>query len=369
MASWRLDFEIDPRIEAAETLPSTCYHSTELEACERERIFASSWQLVGRLTALSNPGSFFTTTVAGEPLLLTHGMDGRVRGFHNVCRHRAGPLASGSGTCQRLRCGYHGWTYDLTGRLIGVPDFEGVENFPRDEMGLREVEVAVWESFLFVRLQPVGPGLLDLLGEIPARVAPSRIDEMQWAARRDYVIECNWKVYVDNYVEGYHVPIVHPSLMREIDYSRYRTIPARYSSLQDAPIRTGPEGGGTYRPSEMQGEMLYYWIFPNLMLNLHPDNLSTNLIVPLGPTRTLTIFEWYAHDLDREGQRERIEEVVRLSDEIQQEDIAICEAVQRGLGSRGYHRGRYSPRRENGLHHFHLLWQEWMSREGGAERA
>jgi choline monooxygenase len=369
MATFEFDFEIDPRIAFAETLPSRCYCSQEVYHLEQDRIFASSWQLVGRLASLPSPGSFFTATVAGEPLLLLRSLEGTVRAFYNLCRHRAGPLVIGSGQCERLRCGYHGWTYDLNGRLIGVPDFEGVANFCPNDNGLEEVEVGIWESFLFVRLLPVGPNLPDLLEEIPRRMSPSRIGEMEWVARRDYVIECNWKVYVDNYVEGYHIPIVHPSLLLEIDYSRYRTLPARYASLQDAPIRTGSEAGGSYLPTSNQSEMLYYWIFPNLMLNLHPDNLSTNLILPLGPTRTLTIFEWYAHDPDREGFRDRVEEIVQVSDQIQQEDIRICEAVQQRLGSRAYQRGRYSPRRENGLHHFHQLWSEWMRRpEGGEEQ-
>ena len=363
MATWRFDFEIDPRIEAAETLPALCYRSPEIDESERERIFAASWQLVGRLTSLPYPGSFLTTTVAGEPLVLVRGMDGKVRGFHNVCRHRAGPLASGEGTCERLRCSYHGWTYDLTGRLIGVPDFEGVENFPREEMGLREVELETWESFLFTRLRPVGPSLLELLEEIPARVAGSRIGEMQWVARRDYVIECNWKVYVDNYVEGYHVPIIHPRLMKEIDYQRYRTVTSRYHSLQNAPIRSVSDPTRHYSATESQSDALYFWIFPNLMLNIYPDNFSTNLILPLGPpgtNRTLTIFEWYFDETESESARRRISAAVELSDEIQQEDIAICEAVQRRLGSEYYNRGRYSPEKENGLHHFHSLWEEWM---------
>ncbi|NDD63855.1 MAG: (2Fe-2S)-binding protein [Acidobacteria bacterium] len=362
-----LNFTIDERVEYAETLPSFCYTDPRFLSVEEERVFGGSWQLVGRIDQLPLPGSYITAQLGPEPVVLLRGSDGMVRGFINVCRHRAGPVATGAGRCERLRCGYHGWTYDLNGKLIGLPDFEGAVGLDRDEVTLHPIETAIWEQFIFARLRRQlrrqSPSLPEMLGDIPAAVAGWDVASLRFAGRRDYEIKCNWKVYVDNYVEGYHVPIIHPSLMREIDYRRYRTVTGRFHSRQDAPIRTDDDRSRRYAADERSGEALYFWIFPNLMLNIYPDNLSTNLIVPLGPDRTLTIFEWYFNDIESDEGRAKIAATIDLSDEIQREDIAICEAVQARLHSSFYHRGRYSPVMENGLHHFHSLWLEWMREE------
>lgn len=362
----RLSFRIDERIAHAETLPSSCYTEPEYLKMEEERIFSRTWQLVGRFDQLPEPGSYLSATVGGEPVVIVRDQAGHLRGFINICRHRAGPIATGSGCIERFRCGYHGWTYDLTGRLIGQPDFQEVADFDRETRGLIPIEVTRWEGFIFARLQRFqtnDPTLAEMLGEIASVTSSYALGSMRLAGRRDYTIDCNWKVYVDNYVEGYHVPIIHPSLMREIDYRQYRTITSRYHSRQDAPIRTGEDQRRRYTASGDHTDALYFWIFPNLMLNIYPDNLSTNLIVPLDHERTLTIFEWYFHDIESPSAKERIAATISLSDEIQQEDITICETVQRRLGSRYYDRGRYSPQMENGLHHFHSLWFEWMNRE------
>jgi choline monooxygenase len=184
---------------------------------------------------------------------------------------------------------------------------------------------------------------------------------MRLVERRDYVVACNWKVYVDNYLEGYHIPIVHPALFRELDYASYRTETFEHVSLQLSPLRRGGENRHYAAPEEQAGEALYFWVFPNLALNLYPDSVSTNLIVPLGPEKTLTIFEWFLTDPGRAADREAVRKAVDFSDAIQREDIAICEAVQRGLRSRTYDRGRFSVRRENGVHHFHRLLARFLS--------
>jgi choline monooxygenase len=174
------------------------------------------------------------------------------------------------------------------------------------------------------------------------------------AARKDWTIQCNWKVYVDNYLEGYHIPIVHPGLMQELDYARYHTETKGMYSVQHAPLKESPRGR-LRREKDAPPEAEYFWIFPNLMLNVYPDNFSTNLIIPISHDRTLTIFEWFFPDPNGPGVRETLRQTIEFSDEIQREGIAICEAVQRGLRSRTYQKGRYSVRRESGLHHFHGL--------------
>jgi len=183
---------------------------------------------------------------------------------------------------------------------------------------------------------------------------------MKFSERRDYEIGCNWKVYVDNYLEGYHLPAAHPGLFRELDYAKYRVDTFRYYSSQFAPMRAASGAASDRRYSDPSQGALYFWIFPNLMLNVYPDNMSANIILPLGHDRTLTIFEWFAYPGSSVAP-----ETIAFSDEIQQEDIGICEAVQRGLQSRSYSQGRFSVKRENGVHHFHLLLHEFLARATG----
>jgi choline monooxygenase len=374
--------EVDPQIESAHTLPSRFYTDPAVLESEKSRIFRRSWQLVGTLSQACGQGTngaprticdsetYFAAEVAGEPVVVVRDKAGLLRAFSNVCRHRAGPIAQGCGSKNVLRCGYHGWTYALDGRLIGTPDVEGLEFFDRSTMGMVPLRCETWEQFIFVNFDLQAEPLAAFLGQIPEQSRGFQFAGLELAERRDYVINCNWKVYVDNYLEGYHIPIAHPGLMREIDYSQYRTETFRYYSQQFAPIRAlKPEDAAngrvtrTYAPGTGTGtEALYFWIFPNLMLNIYPDNISTNLIVPLSHDKTLTIFEWFFHDARSVGAQERVKRAIAFSDEVQQEDIGLCQAVQRGLQSATYDRGRYSPKRENGVHHFHLLLGEFLGR-------
>jgi choline monooxygenase len=187
---------------------------------------------------------------------------------------------------------------------------------------------------------------------------------MRLVERREYVIECNWKVYIDNYLEGYHLPIAHPGLFRELDYDAYRVETFRWYSKQHAPIRElkpGEELGRDrryMRSPDGEEDALYYWLFPNTMFNIYQDNLSSNVVLPLGPERTLTIFEWFFAEPGTGEGWESMQQTIAFSDEIQQEDIVLCEQVQRGLRSRAYDTGRFSARRENGVHHFQSLVRE-----------
>lgn len=351
----------EPELARAATPPARYYRDPAVLDAEREQIFARTWQLVGRADQIAAPGDYFTATINAEPIVVARGQDGEVRAFFNVCRHRAGPVASGAGNCRRFQCHYHGWTYALDGRLTGVPEFDGVDCFSQNSMGLAQVSVAIWKHLVFVNLAKTAPPLGEVLAPIPEQIAHLTLDDMRMVERRDYLIDCNWKVYVDNYLEGYHLPSVHPSLHRMLDYGNYRVETFRYCSAQHAPIRMqarGDELGEWYGDDE--NEAYYYWIFPNLMINIYPDNFSTNLIVPVDHKRTLTIFEWYFREWEGEAARERIARMVDFSDRVQQEDIDICVAVQRGLCSRSYDRGRYSVKRENGVHHFHSLLHEYL---------
>ena len=337
----------------ARTLPSRLYTDPAELDLERERVFARTWQLIGREEQVSETGAYFTATIADEPLLVVRGSDGVLRALSNVCRHRAGPVASGHGRCRAFRCGYHGWSYALDGRLLNTPEFEGVEDFDREANPLPSFAVDTWLGLVFANLDPSPSPLRGDLQPIPEALAARDLAGMRLAHRKTWEVGCNWKVYVDNYLEGYHIPIVHPGLMQEIDYARYRTETFEAASEQHSPIRA--ERGGPMRKQRPDDEARFFWIYPNLMLNVYPDNFSTNLIVPLTHDRTLTVFEWYFREPETEATRDKVRQTVAFSDQIQLEDIAICEAVQKGLKSRTYDRGRYSVKRENGVHHFHRL--------------
>ena len=342
----------------ATTIPARWYRDPHLLELESAAVFARTWQPAGHAASVAQPGSYLAAEIAGEPVVVTRAKDGILRAFSNVCRHRASIIAGGHGTANALRCPYHAWTYGLDGRLLGCPEFEGVLDFEKSAVRLPEFRAETWGPYVFVNQDANAPSLADVLGAIPGEVAAlgCPAGQLQFSERRDYTIACNWKVYVDNYLEGYHLPAAHPSLFRELDYANYRVDTHRYYSSQIAPIR--PPAGGV-RQYESDGlSALYYWIFPNFMLNVYPDNLSANIIVPLGPGKTLTIFEWFSYP----GAALK-PETIAFSDEIQQEDIAICESVQKGLHSRTYNTGRFSAKRENGVHHFHLLLHEFLKHE------
>jgi choline monooxygenase len=375
MTTKPLHLGMHEQIECAQTLASRFYTDPAILEIEKQRIFLRTWQLVGTLhqscgevngikRTISDVESYFTADVAGEPVIVIRDKQGELRAFSNVCRHRAGPIALGSGCKNVLRCQYHGWTYTLDGRLIGTPDVDGLEFFDRSAMGMVPLRCETWGQFIFVNFYPQAEPLSAYLGRIPEQAQGFRFDGLEFAERRDYVIDCNWKVYVDNYLEGYHIPIAHPGLMKEIDYAQYRTYTFRYYSQQFAPIRAMKQenaGERLYAPGTGLQEALYFWVFPNLMLNIYPDNISTNVIVPLSHEKTLTIFEWFFHDVGSPKVQERIQRAIAFSDQVQQEDIGLCDHVQKGLRSSTYDRGRYSVKRENGVHHFHMLLNEFLA--------
>ncbi len=356
---------VDGELERAETLPAAWYFDESIQRRETTHIFHRTWQLVAKQSDLPSPGSYFTVELVGEPLLLTRDGSGALHGFYNVCRHRAGPVAVGCGTRKALQCAYHGWIYALDGRLMSAREMDGVERFDLKDFGLVPIQVAEWGPLIFVNLDPSAPAFADEFADIIREVAEKGFDlgRMAPVERRDYDIACNWKVYVDNYLEGYHIPIVHPGLFQELDYDQYEVVTYRRHSKQYAPVRKASGETAAERPygryvdgdASSTAEALYYWIFPNLMLNIYPDNISTNVILPTALDRTLTIFEWFANP---EATVDDMQATIDFSDEIQQEDIFICELVQKGLGSKSYDRGRYSVKRENGVHHFHQLMVE-----------
>jgi choline monooxygenase len=357
-----MTWQFDPRLAHASTLPSRYYFDAAVLAEEHRNVFGRTWQLAGQLEQVREAGQYFTATIANEPVLVVRGNDGVLRAMSNVCRHRAGPVAKGEGKRPVLQCGYHGWTYSLDGRLAVTPEFEDVQDFDRASCVLPQFRVEVWNELVFVNLHRDAESLAEFLGELLADMPRHDYSGFRLGHRKAWEVGCNWKVYVDNYLEGYHIPIVHPGLFRELDYPSYRTETKKSYSIQFAPTKRTMASTGRIRTGGGEDEVRYFWIFPNLMLNVYPDNFSTNVILPMSAGRTVTLFDWYFKDPD--AARQQIDDTVAFSDEIQIEDIEICEAVQRGLGSTTYDSGRYSVKRENGVHHFHGLYLELMSHGG-----
>jgi phenylpropionate dioxygenase-like ring-hydroxylating dioxygenase large terminal subunit len=362
------DFKSNPDLSRASTLPARWYLDPQLLELEKEKIFWRTWQPVGRLDTVQRVGDFFSCEILGEPLVVTHGSDQVLRALSNVCRHRAGVLAVGKGNRRSLQCRYHGWTYSLDGKLFAQPEFEGVNDWNKNEICLPQYRVESWGPFIFTNLASKSVPFSEFLGEIPAEVnrAGFHIDQMHFLERRDYLVNCNWKVYIDNYLEGYHIPIAHPGLFREVDYEQYRVDTYRYYSQAHAPIRKMKDGelagrDRRYVRTEAESKALYYWIFPNWMINIYPDNLQINIILPLSHDKTLTIFEWYFSDPGTPEGWESMQSSIGFADQVQQEDILLCEQVQKGLQSRTYNQGRLSVKRENGVHHFHHLVHEFLT--------
>ena len=357
------DWTIDPDIRRASTLPAEIYSDPRWFDLSRERVFSRSWQLVTHLEALRVPGQTFPFTllegVLDEPLVLTRDAQDQLHCVSNVCTHRGTLVCEHPGVEPALRCRYHGRRFALDGRFLSMPEFNEAEGFPSEADNLAKVPFGIWRKFVFVSLDPAVP-LAQWLAEVEARVSWMPVEQAVFdpSRSRDYLVRANWALYCDNYLEGFHIPYVHASLADALDYGEYRTELFPWSNLQ-----VGVAGGGEdvfdLPPSSPDhGQRIagyYFWLFPNLMLNFYPWGLSINLVRPLGPDRTKVSFLSYVWDpsrLDR-GAGAGL-------DRVEREDEAVVESVQRGVRSRLYHRGRYSPKRETGVHHFHRLLEGFL---------
>jgi choline monooxygenase len=345
----------DALLEEAYTIPSAWYLDERIELLERDQVFGRNWISVGRVDQVAVPGQFFTVELAEEPLVVVRGSDGELRAFYNVCRHHAAAVANvPCGIVQHLRCPYHGWTYGLDGSLKGTPEFAGVCNFDREKNGLVPVRVAVWEQFVFITLNEKAPSLESFLGDLPARVAPLSLSRIHFFERKSYTLACNWKVYVDNYLDGgYHVPHLHKGLNSVLDYKEYTIETSERYSLQSSPMVVSQEHA-SFAATRTGDRAHYYWLYPNFMINVYEGVMDTNLVLPLSPDKCFVQFDFFFADISNSKKKYNTESVA-VSDRVQDEDVDICESVQRGLRSRAYGAGRLSVRREAGEHLFHRL--------------
>jgi choline monooxygenase len=348
-------------LSEASTIPAPFYTDERIAELERQSVFSRTWQWAGRADQVDQPGNFVTFTVAGEPIVVVRGQDKELRAFFNVCRHHAAAVVTQpSGTASILRCPYHGWSYDLNGALKGTPEFQGVCNFDRSQNGLVPIAVDTWENFVFANLDPQAPSLREFLGGLTQRCEPLGLSRLHYVDSRVYELKCNWKVFIDNYLDGgYHVPHLHKGLSSVLEYQQYTIeIEDRYC-LQSSPMTSGSDA--EVSAARRGDRAFYFWQYPNLMINCYEGYMDTNLVIPLTVDRCRVTFDFY---FDKTGgehdsyNRQSIE----VSNRVQMEDAGICEDVQRGLHSRAYRHGRLSVRREAGEHLFHRLLAEDLKR-------
>ncbi|HYD99061.1 MAG TPA: SRPBCC family protein [Alphaproteobacteria bacterium] len=331
----------------AVTLPAAWYSDPQYWERERHAIFAKEWLMLGRESQLAEPGSYIASEVAGWPVFVIRDREGGLRGFHNVCRHRAGPIVwEGQGRCDVLRCRYHGWVYDHEGRLRRTPDFGEAAGFDKADYSLFPIQVASWRGLVFVNLDRNAPPLAEALAGFDAETRGWPLEAYSFHSEVVHEIECNWKTYVDNYQEGYHVPAVHPGLDREIDSKQYEVLLKDRYVVHQAPQRAGAAYTG-----------LWLWRFPTLALNIYETGMNIERMVPLGPNRTRLIYNFFFRDVSAEAEP-AIQASLAISREVTEEDVKICEAVQRNLNAGLYDIGRMSPRHENGVWFFQKLVRE-----------
>jgi choline monooxygenase len=322
---------------AAHTLPAAFYRDPALYERERTHIFAHSWLLIAHESQLPNPGDYVATTAAGYPLIAVRGDDDRLRGFHNVCRHRAGPLAEdGSGSCNRaLVCKYHGWRYALDGRLASARDFGPASDFDIREYGLHALACETWRGFVFVNLALDAAPLETLVRPLAERTGGMPLETLRFARASRHEIRCNWKTYVENYLEGYHVPLVHPPLNAAIDTTLYEVEVDAPVIIHRAPARDGAPMAG-----------LWAWAWPCLGINVYPGGLMMERMWPLDYQRTQLDYVYYFPEGTPDDE---IDRAMASSEQTTREDAWITEAVQRNLNAGIYDTGRLSPKHEGGV--------------------
>jgi choline monooxygenase len=340
------DMEIVP-IERAETIPARWFTSPAMDATDRELVLAKSWQYVGHESQIPNIGDQLVDEILGRPIVIVRNQEQSILCFSNVCRHRGGPIATKSGHSRALRCAYHAWTYNLDGQLIGAPKFDGAQNFNKHECTLPRYRIESYEGFLFVNVSGDAPPLVEHLKGISDTIKPIDLRSMRFFKRVVYPVKANWKVYIDNYMEGYHILPIHPGLAKILDVAGYTTTIDQHRVLQYGPL------AGDDNPYHTSGAAYYYQVFPNLMLNILPGRVQMNSILPVDADNCLTIFDFFYSETDSAQLAIKSKDDLEISDVVQQEDIQICERVQKGLKSGTYNKGRICPSEELGVWAFH----------------
>ena len=351
-------FDINPDISQANTLSSEFYTDERYFHESKEKIFARSWQFVGTTDEIDNLKPFtILENFLDEPILITKSGE-NLNCLSNVCTHRGKILIENECQANGIRCGYHGRRFDLSGKFLSMPEFEKAANFPSEKDNLAKIPFEIWNNFLFASINPIAP-----LGEFLQEISEfQNLQNLRFYSAKDYEIKAHWALYCENYLEGFHVPFVHKSLNEAIDYGSYTTETFRYSSLQTAlsePSAVADGLNSNHSTFNFDGTIAaqYFFIFPNLMLNFYPWGLSVNIVKPLETNLTKVSYLTFVADESKlsRGAGADLETV-------EFEDQKVVESVQKGINSRFYERGRYSPTREQGTHHFHRLIAEFMNK-------
>lgn len=345
------EFKIDADICRAETISSEFYKSESLWNEAKEKIFARSWQFVGTTNEINNLKPFtILENFLDEPVLITK-QNGRLKCLSNVCTHRGKILIETECQADGNRCGYHGRRFDLNGKFLSMPEFEAAENFPSAKDDLPEIPFEIWNKFLFASINPVAP-LADFFNEINARLQNIKLENLRFFSAKDYEIKAHWALYCENYLEGFHIPFVHQGLNEAIDYGSYTTETFRLASLQTGYAKKGED----VFDFDERIAALYFFVFPNLVLNFYPWGLSMNIVKPIKKDLTKVSYLTFVSDESKleTGAGKDLETV-------EFEDQSVVESVQKGVNSRFYEKGRYSPTREQGTHHFHQMIAEFMN--------
>ncbi|APV50016.1 choline monooxygenase [Betaproteobacteria bacterium GR16-43] len=356
-------YQVEADIASAATLDARFYNDETAFHALGERVFARTWQWIGEAADVREPGSLSPRELrAGalvEPLLLSRDAGGKLRCLSNVCTHRGNILVGAPCRAKEIRCGYHSRRFDLAGRMTFMPEFQDAKNFPSASDNLPQVPFAEWLGHAFASIDPVAP-LEAFVGDVAKYVGWMGVERFAFDAvhSRDYELDASWALYVENYLEGFHIPFVHHGLNEVVDYGSYSSTLFRYANLQRA-LAKGSEPAFDLPPgSPEHGQRVaayYFFVFPNLMLNFYPWGLSLNLVQPRGLEATTIAFRSYVWDASKLGAGAGSE-----LDRVEYEDEAVVRAVSRGVRSRFYRHGRYSPTRERGVHHFHRLLCEFL---------
>lgn len=354
---------INKNIKEAYTLPSAFYNDSKVFEIIKENIFIKSWHYITDITALPENGTVYPFTllpgVLDEPLVLTKDKDGKIRCLSNVCTHRGNIIVEKAGSSKMLSCGYHGKCFRLDGSFKSMPGFDGAENFPTQKDDLPEIHIAEWLGMFFISLAPK-VAFEDMIAPMQQRLGWQDFSKYLFdqSTSKDYFVDANWALYCDNFLEGFHIPFVHPGLNEAIDMQQYDYEIYPYCNLQVGKAKENEMHFDLPESSTDFGEQIfayYYWLFPNMMFNFYPWGLSMNIVEPIGQNKTTIKFRTYLNTaVNQTANNGDI-------DETEMEDEAVVESVAKGIRSRFYDRGRFSPSMEQGVHHFHLLASDWLN--------
>lgn len=361
-----LQYRIDPDIRKAETLPASFYRDETVFEALKERVFTRSWQWIGDESLLPPGNTVYPFVLLdkflSEPMVLTRDKQEHVHCLSNVCTHRGNIVSRDPGKPRNLVCGYHGRVFELDGKFRSMPEFKETVNFPRPCDNLHEFPLAKWGPWWFVALEPAYD-LKEVFETLNERVGFLPLGQFRRndALSKDYLVNCHWALYCDNFLEGFHIPFVHESLNKVVDYGQYATLTYKHLNVQIGYSSGGDDVFQLPKGHPDYGKYVaayYYWIFPNLMLNFYPWGLSINLVRPLAANRTKVSFISFVLDESKLNTG-----AGAMLDKVEREDEFVVEGVHTGLRSRYYKAGRFSPTREQGVHQFHRLLAEFLSTE------